>query len=168
MNFHSSFDVVEHALGFRLIIRDVGPHDQFKTVTNDVENVVRVLAAHGLLSRLERLFYFDSDGDFSEIIVNDGRFVRFAPATEQEAADIVDVVNLNPGNRVLCDSCDVDFTDLTESGGIFGFGRKAICPRCAPRWIANAKKDNELHFIKASCPEGKSFADWVRQDVRTS
>ena len=61
----------------RTVIRDVGPHDKYPTVTNDVENVVDRLRATGHLR--ERLFYYDSEGDLGEILLKDGRFFGFAP-----------------------------------------------------------------------------------------
>lgn len=74
-------------------------------------------------------------------------------------------IRVEPGDIVLCDDCNRDYTNSTESGGIL-FGGRAICPVCAPAWEADAKKYDEERFIKARCPEGKSFADWVRQDLR--
>jgi hypothetical protein len=67
--------------------------------------------------------------------------------------------------QVLCDDCGGDFTFRDDVGGIL-FVSRALCPSCAVRWEAGAEKDGELEFIRARCPEGKSFADWVRQDLR--
>lgn len=60
-----------------LVIKDLGPWNEHRTVTNDVERVVEEL-----VSRLgeRRLFYFDSHGDFDEIVMNEGRFASFRPA----------------------------------------------------------------------------------------
>lgn len=74
-------------------------------------------------------------------------------------------IKIEPGNLVFCDDCGKDFTDSTESGGLM-FGSKAVCPRCAPKWDANAVKFGEQSHIHGRCPAGKSFADWVRQDLR--
>lgn len=65
------------------------------------------------------------------------------------------------GQTVLCDWCDADWTARPESGG-FLFGSKATCPDCAPRLEAGAKAHGEESFIRARCPEGTSFAGWVR------
>lgn len=74
-------------------------------------------------------------------------------------------IKIDPGRHVLCDSCGDEFTDSSESGGIL-VGSKAICPTCAPQWEADMKRFGESHLIRARCPDGKSFADWVREDLR--
>ena len=76
-----------------------------------------------------------------------------------------EVHTINPGNNVICDFCDEDWTTRPESGG-FLFQSKATCPDCAPGMEENARKYSELNFIRARCPEDKSFADWVRDDLR--
>ena len=75
------------------------------------------------------------------------------------------VITLDPGNVVLCDGCNHEYTDSEVSGGIL-FGSYAYGPCCAPRMEEGAKKYNEEYNIKGRCPEGKSFADWVREDLR--
>ncbi len=69
------------------------------------------------------------------------------------------------GDVVICDLCGVDYTDSSQSGGVF-FAGKAVCPECSPTLVVSAKKYNEEKYIKATCPESKSFADWVREDLR--
>ena len=69
------------------------------------------------------------------------------------------------GRRVLCDSCSKDFTDLPDTGGM-QFQSKAICPECSPRYLANVRKYGEEKYIRAICPDGMSFADWVRDELR--
>jgi hypothetical protein len=61
----------------RLTIRDLGPWDQFWTVSNDVEQVVAELYLFGHLRRGQRLFYYDSAGALDEILHKDGRFRDF-------------------------------------------------------------------------------------------
>lgn len=75
-------------------------------------------------------------------------------------------VVIDPGNMVVCDDCNRDFTNSPMIGGIYGFGSKAICPICTPKWLADAKRYGEERFIKARCPDDKPFADWVREDLR--
>ena len=58
----------------KIIIHDIGQWSSNLTVTNDVENVVRKLARAGYLPPQRRLFYYDSEGELSEIIVRDGEF----------------------------------------------------------------------------------------------
>lgn len=65
------------------------------------------------------------------------------------------------GRTVVCDSCSDDCTDSTESGG-FIFSSNAYCPKCAPQALRNIERFNEQRYIKARCPEGQSFADFVR------
>lgn len=60
------------------------------------------------------------------------------------------------GRFVVCDFCDVDFTDSPASGGCI-FESKAVCPACYPTVLG------ELQFIRATCPSGQSFADFVRE-----
>lgn len=77
-------------------------------------------------------------------------------------AEIIEVI---PGDNVICDLCDKDFTDLPDQGG-FLFLSKGVCPDCAPRFEAKVKEFQEEEFIRARCPPGKSFADWIREDCR--
>ena len=62
-----------------VIIKDVGPWDQFMTITNDAEGVVEDLAQKGFLSRPRRLMYYDSENQCDEIVHKDGKFVGFKP-----------------------------------------------------------------------------------------
>lgn len=75
------------------------------------------------------------------------------------------MIEIDAGQSVICDLCGEDKTESKVSGG-FLFQSKAVCPDCAPNYEASAKRYSELHFIRARCPEGKSFADWVREDLR--
>lgn len=73
----------------------------------------------------------------------------------------------NPGQRidigrfVVCDLCNKDHTDLPDQGG-FIFCSKGVCPACAPSFLAEVQKCREEDAIKATCPPGVSFADFVR------
>jgi hypothetical protein len=75
-----------------LLIRDDGPWNVHFTVTNDAARVVEHLASRSLLEG-RRLFYFDSEREIAELVHQDGKFVRFAPAESfawrvlQEIAD---------------------------------------------------------------------------------
>lgn len=62
-------------------IRDLGPHDQYLTITNAAEQVVQELA-HRLNGR--RLQYYDSDGRLDQLIVVNGRFAGFAPGLRED------------------------------------------------------------------------------------
>jgi len=76
----------------------------------------------------------------------------------------------NPGEKVaigrdvVCDFCDKDWTDSPQSGG-FLFGTYGTCPECAPGFLEKVKLYHEEDHIRATCPEGVSFADFMR-DLR--
>lgn len=69
--------------------------------------------------------------------------------------EIIDV-----GEHVECDLCSKSFDGLPDSGG-FLFGSKGVCPDCAPRFEADIKRFGEESYIKARCPVGMSFRDWI-------
>lgn len=66
------------------------------------------------------------------------------------------------GQVVVCDGCDRDFTRSDESGG-FIFGSYGYGPCCADRMMQTIRRYAEEHLIRAHCPEGVSFADFIRQ-----
>lgn len=61
-----------------MYIKDYGPWDEHPTITNDAENVVK-LVYRQLEGR--RLLYFDSEGELAELKIKDGKFSGFAPAS---------------------------------------------------------------------------------------
>lgn len=62
-----------------LVIRDLGPWDRFPTVTNAVTQVIYEMRAVGELPPGRRLYYYDSEGNKDEILLdNHGRFNGFA------------------------------------------------------------------------------------------
>ena len=65
------------------------------------------------------------------------------------------------GDIVVCDDCSVDYTNRPDSGG-FIFESKAICPACAPGWRRLIALYGEHSMIRAVCPEGQTFAAFVR------
>jgi hypothetical protein len=85
-----------------LVIRDVGPWDEFPTVTNDAEYVVRACTGTGALfpkggpgrgARLRRLWYYDSDGELGELRHDcKGKFLGFAPVAPLAAQIALDEV----------------------------------------------------------------------------
>jgi len=62
----------------RVLIRDIGPWHQYKTITNAAEWVVTDLYKKGHLIEGQRLFYYDSLGTIDQIVHKNGRFVGFA------------------------------------------------------------------------------------------
>lgn len=71
----ANYSIVKESSKY-VVLNDLGPWDKFLTITNDAENVVKTLKPI-LLGR--RLYYYDSDGDLSELKINGGgKFVGFA------------------------------------------------------------------------------------------
>jgi len=61
----------------RVVLRDIGPWDMYRTITNDAENVVKQEHENGLGDR--KLIYYDSDGDLTELAHDGaGNFKRFS------------------------------------------------------------------------------------------
>jgi hypothetical protein len=79
----ASYKIVKSTAAF-VLVRDVGPHDVFATVTNAAEDVVQELWVGGLLGDL-RLFYFDTDGNLDEIVHDGPMFIAFRPVKTSEA-----------------------------------------------------------------------------------
>jgi len=75
------------------------------------------------------------------------------------------VITLDVGDDVICDTCGEHWTDSDVSGGIT-FGSKAVCPTCAPEVEKLAKEHGEEGYIQWRCPKTVSFADWVRDFLR--
>lgn len=82
MNRRAQFIIRPESTPETLIIEDIGPHDRYPTITNDVENVVAELAYANQLPDGRRLLYYDSEGNLDEIVVEHGKFVDFRPARE--------------------------------------------------------------------------------------
>lgn len=77
--------VEDDFLGKRpLVLKDVGPHDRHRTVTNDIESVVRELSVSGRLRPGQRLLYRDSAGELTEALHQDGRFTEFAAPSDAD------------------------------------------------------------------------------------
>jgi hypothetical protein len=68
---------------------------------------------------------------------------------------------IDPGDSVLCDYCNDDFTDSEETGGIL-VGSDAVCPHCQEKTLVRLKQYQEEQYIRGTCPENMSFANWVR------
>jgi hypothetical protein len=70
-------------------------------------------------------------------------------------------IQLAPGDMVVCDFCNKDWTDKPTSGG-FIFSGYAVCPDCEPKQLKSIKGHGEEEEIEAFCPSNMSFADFVR------
>lgn len=62
----------------RIVLQDIGPWDKYMTITNAAENVVASLGDIGN----RRVFYYDSDGEMTELLIKNGRFAGFAPGLQ--------------------------------------------------------------------------------------
>ena len=67
---------------------------------------------------------------------------------------------IDGGDVVLCDFCNSDFTHSEATGG-FLFQSKAVCPDCEVKMLGNIKKYDEEKYIRATCPEGMTFYNWI-------
>jgi hypothetical protein len=66
----------------RIVLEDLGPWDKYMTITNAAESVVEEIEqAYGIGNR--RLFYYDSDGEFTELLVKDGQFAGYKYAEDK-------------------------------------------------------------------------------------
>lgn len=65
-----------------ILIRDIGPWDEFLTVTNAAEQVVEELAARVGERLLE---YIDSEGDRGVLLIQNGKFAGFARAWKEQS-----------------------------------------------------------------------------------
>lgn len=85
---------------------------------------------------------------------------KLKEAWDQAAANPGTPVDI--GRTVVCDCCDEDFTDSAAVGG-FIFSSSAYCPSCAVAKLPSIRGYGEERFIRARCPDGKAFADFVRE-----
>lgn len=69
----ANYDIITDAPDY-LLIQDIGPWDQYKTITNTAETVVEELADK-LGDR--KLYYVDSEGITDQLLVLDGKFNGF-------------------------------------------------------------------------------------------
>lgn len=72
-----------------LVIKDMGPWTKYMSVTNGAERVVEELYSRGLLPPNRRLLYFDTEGQLDEIVVKDGKFVKFTTPEKGEGDVLV-------------------------------------------------------------------------------
>jgi hydrogenase maturation factor HypF (carbamoyltransferase family) len=79
--------------------------------------------------------------------------------TEKKVGNVT-VINVDPGNTVLCDLCNEDYTNSDEKGG-FLFSGKAVCPKCAPKFMKSVKLYNEERFIVSEARSNETFRDFV-------
>lgn len=87
-----NFVVVKESSTF-IIIRDVGPWDKHRTITNGAEEcVAELFADYRLGSR--RVGYYDSEGQLDELVHDGcGNFIRFSPGFKAGSAEARAVVD---------------------------------------------------------------------------
>ena len=62
----------------RIVLEDIGPWDRYMTITNAAETVIAEIERdYGIGTR--KVLYYDSDGELTELLVENGRFAGFAP-----------------------------------------------------------------------------------------
>jgi hypothetical protein len=59
-----------------IVLEDLGPWNRYMTITNAAEDVVAEM-----LARLNgrRLYYYDSEGELTQLLITNGKFTGFAP-----------------------------------------------------------------------------------------
>jgi len=65
------------------------------------------------------------------------------------------------GDRVVCDVCSEEFLEGDKRSGGFLFDSYAFCPKCAVKKLPRIKSYREESHIKAWCPAGMPFRQWV-------
>ena len=60
----ANYCVVE-ANGYFVVLKDLGPWDEYPTITNSAENVVAKMYEDGIKD--QRIIYFDSEDDLTEL-----------------------------------------------------------------------------------------------------
>ena len=74
MKNKANYEILQDTPEF-VLIKDIGPWDNFKTVTNAAEEVVKEMLP--LLGQ-RRLEYIDSEGERAVLLIKRGRFAGFA------------------------------------------------------------------------------------------
>lgn len=80
----ANYQIVGTGADGSITIRDIGPWDQFATVTNAAEETVREILDR--FPTTKRIFYYDSYGDKDELLIKDGKFAGFAPGTDNQGS----------------------------------------------------------------------------------
>ena len=58
----------------QIVLKDLGPWDQYLTITNDAENIIEELSAE---QKEKIIYYFDSNSVLTELLVLDGKLKGF-------------------------------------------------------------------------------------------
>ena len=74
----------------------------------------------------------------------------------------IDVIQIEGGDRVVCDYCNADYSHSDKVGGIL-FGSYAICPLCSVSALKTIARYQEEHYIKARAGENETFYNFVQR-----
>ena len=74
-----NYDIVHNNEDEPLVIQDIGPWNQYMSVTNGAEVVVKELLDRGLLPNNRKLLYYDSENQLDELLHDGPTFIGFAP-----------------------------------------------------------------------------------------
>ena len=77
----------------------------------------------------------------------------------EEVFGPMEIIDINPGNLVICDGCNDNYTNSEEVGGVL-LSRTAFCPKCCKEIIESAKEFEEERFLTYP-KEGETFKDFV-------
>lgn len=103
----ANYEIVK-ADAAEVVIRDLGPWTEFLTITNWAEELVRELVSSGVLKAGARLFYYDSEGELDELLLDGVRLVDFAPGVQRPtvSAPATEPTTLKTkyGVEIPCDS----------------------------------------------------------------
>lgn len=72
----ASFEIVEQTAQ-AVTLRDLGPWDKYPTITNAAEEVVADLSRKGVIKEGQRLLYYDSENELTELLHKESKFVGF-------------------------------------------------------------------------------------------
>ena len=148
-----------------------------KIAVEDRASQVRVAAIHHLVEKalLARIAVDDIENYVQfvarrriEELTNAGRPAgpgpgdRVRDSATQKPTQTTSVASLPAEMGVMCDRCGTNFSDSDESGGCL-IGSRTYCPSCAP----SAMQMVSQHEIRAVCPQGMSFRQFVIQIRRT-
>jgi hypothetical protein len=163
-----------------IVLRDIGPWDEHMTVTNDAEYVVQQLVGSGTLASGQRLFYYDSEGQLDEIVVENGRFAGFRPCAK-ETTETVTSTDTSQGRVTVKDIIGTylianTYDGLFSKGGDCACDLKDLAPcdhlelDCEPGYKLPCPKDCGEHdfHISATKGEQKPERTWTRDEERNS
>jgi hypothetical protein len=66
------------ATSSQVVFKDLGPWNQYKTITNDAEDFVEALHRDGMINENTRIFYYDSEDEKTELLHSNNKFTNFA------------------------------------------------------------------------------------------